>query len=87
MSEETYLFEPEIALYAEEDGLNAYKMIISSAGQYLNPEGKLIVEIGFSQKESILSILRYHNFTESIIVKDIAGHDRVIVAKHSKYVA
>jgi ribosomal protein L3 glutamine methyltransferase len=43
-----YRHEPVLALAAEEDGLAVVKRILSSACDYLTPEGVLIVEVGNS---------------------------------------
>jgi len=81
MSEETYIFEPDIALYASDNGLAAHKIIIASAHKYLKPCGKLVLEIGYLQKEAITNILREHAFTEPNVKQDLAGRDRVIIAR------
>ena len=81
MAEETYIFEPDLALYAADNGLSSYKEIIGSAYKYLTPNGKLILEIGYLQKKSIIEILQEHKFLNLNIYQDLAGHDRAIVAK------
>lgn len=77
---ETLLFEPELALYAAENGLAAYTAIISSAASYLKDGGKLFFEIGYSQRGKVLDILRTHGFTNVFTKKDLSGHDRIIIA-------
>jgi len=81
IAEETYLFEPDIALYAEEGGLSSYKAIISNAAKYLKPDGKLILEIGYLQKASIIEILQRHKFLNCTAWQDLAGYDRVIITE------
>ncbi len=73
-------FEPELALYADDAGFAAYKAIISSASAYLKDRGKLFFEIGYKQRDKVSEILRHYGFTDIITKKDLAGHDRVIVA-------
>jgi len=80
VSPSTILFEPDLALYADDDGLAAYKAIISSAYSYLKPGGKLFFEIGYNQRDKVLDILKGYGFTESVTKRDLAGHDRVIIA-------
>ena len=79
IADETYLFEPEIALYAADNGLANYKTIISTARQYLADGGKLLLEIGYLQKNALAEILKEYGFGFEIKT-DLAGHDRVIVS-------
>ncbi|MCB6185361.1 50S ribosomal protein L3 N(5)-glutamine methyltransferase [Leeia sp. TBRC 13508] len=46
-----YLHEPELALGSGEDGLDATRVILMNASQFLIPGGLLIVEIGFNREE------------------------------------
>lgn len=48
-------FEPESALYAEDDGLSLIKECIDAAPNYLNPGGYLLLEADRSQHEKIAS--------------------------------
>ena len=45
---EEYRHEPEQALASGEDGLDITRRILAQAGDYLNPNGVLIVEVGNS---------------------------------------
>ncbi len=44
--------EPNLALYAEDEGLAIYKQIAGGVEHHLNPHGKLYLEIGFRQQAS-----------------------------------
>ena len=72
--------EPEIALFAEENGLAIYRRIIEQAPQYLNLDGYLMFEIGIDESESIKAMMQT-NFKEIEIIKDLAGIDRVIIGR------
>jgi release factor glutamine methyltransferase len=50
------LHEPHAALYGGEDGLVFYRMLISEYPRYLNPNGKMILEIGYDQASAICSL-------------------------------
>jgi release factor glutamine methyltransferase len=80
MAEETRMFEPELALYAADNGLANYKIIIASASKHLKPQGKLLLEIGYLQRSSVLEILQQHDLNILKIHTDLAGCDRAIVA-------
>ena len=74
--------EPVIALDGGEDGLDFYRKIIFQADQFLFPAGYLALEIGYDQKEEVLSFIEQAKVYEKVICKeDLAGRDRVIIAK------
>jgi release factor glutamine methyltransferase len=45
-------YEPEIALFAGDDGLSVIRRLIAEAPKYLAPTGKLILEIGATQADT-----------------------------------
>lgn len=83
MSQETILYEPQDALFANDNGLRNYDKIISKATTFLNHEGKLFLEIGFNQSEAVVNILKKYQFTEITTLKDLSGHDRIIKATYN----
>jgi len=75
-------YEPEIAVYAGDDGLDFYRRIISESPAYLTQGGHLILEIGYGQAEEIKKLIEQSNaFADISITKDFAGIDRVIKAQ------
>ena len=74
--------EPDIALFAENDGLENYQIIIKNLDKVLNKGGVILFEIGFDQREAVLEICK-ENLTdyEAKAYKDISGNDRMIVVK------
>jgi release factor glutamine methyltransferase len=80
MSKETVDYEPDLALYADNNGLSSYQAIIQNARDFLGTNGKLILEIGYSQKEDISDILERSGFKDIEVKSDLAGLDRVIIA-------
>ncbi|MDR2592631.1 MAG: peptide chain release factor N(5)-glutamine methyltransferase [Chitinispirillales bacterium] len=73
-------YEPSIALYGGEDGLDYYRMISARAKMYLKDTGRIYLEIGFDQGVSVPNILRGDGWKDVAVVKDLAGRDRVAVA-------
>jgi len=71
-------WEPRMALTPEGDGLDAYREIARRVGQYLTPNGRIFVEIGWDQAQSVLDIFDETGFSDSLCVRDLAGKDRVI---------
>lgn len=70
--------EPILALDGKEDGLYFYKEIIKNAKGFLNPNGKLLFEIGFDQKESVTKLFDEAGFDNVYSKKDLAGLDRIV---------
>ncbi len=69
-------FEPEMALVSGEDGLDAIREIIASAQQYLLPQGRIIIEHGFSQGEAIHQLFATSSYRDIQAHDDLAGHWR-----------
>lgn len=73
-------FEPVTALDGHEDGLYFYRRIASEAPSYLKEGGRLLMEIGNDQGESVKGLLEKEGFTDIRIKQDLAGLDRVVIA-------
>lgn len=71
-------YEPFIALDGGDDGLKFYRIIAEKAFAALPAGGLLALEIGYNQKESVLSLLE--RFSRVCAFKDYGGNDRVIIA-------
>ncbi len=77
--------EPFGALDGGEDGLVFYGAIVKMASEYLRPAGILALEVGHDQSEAVSNlVVENNNYLSPQIIKDLAGIDRVIVAKHKK---
>lgn len=73
--------EPNIALTGGPDGLNYYKKIITQSQSILYPGGLLALEIGYNQAGEVKTLL--NNWDNIKIIKDHAGHNRVVLATKS----
>ena len=80
MSKETIDFEPDLALYADNEGLSSYQAIIQNAKKFLKNDGKLVFEIGYSQKNMILELLKHAELENTSVKQDLSGLDRIIIA-------
>lgn len=76
-------FEPRMALYGGEDGLDFYRILTHEAVKHLRRTsemgGYLIAEIGFDQGISVPELFTGAGFTEVKVIKDYAGLDRVVM--------
>ncbi len=78
-------YEPKLALYAGQDGLDIYRRIIERVEQFLKPDAVLMLEIGYSQGQAVKQLLeQVRIFAEITIEKDIHDNDRIVVAKNQK---
>ncbi|MBN2317419.1 MAG: peptide chain release factor N(5)-glutamine methyltransferase [Sedimentisphaerales bacterium] len=75
-------YEPRIALFAGEDGLDVYRKITEKADQFLKPEAALMLEIGYAQGPAVMELLEQTEaFAEIKIEKDFHDNDRIVTAK------
>ena len=72
--------EPHLALFADEDGLAIYRRIAEESKDYLNDGGKIYLEIGYKQGQSVPALFT-ENFPEKRVrtLKDQFGQDRMVV--------
>ena len=71
--------EPHIALDGGFDGMHFYKIIINNSGNYLEPNGKVFLEIGFDQKDKLFNLIEHSEICHNpVCIKDLSGNDRVI---------
>lgn len=75
---EVQTFEPMEALDGKEDGLYFYREIVAKCKDYLNPNGRILFEIGYDQGEDVSALLREAGFKDVRVIKDLAQNDRVV---------
>ena len=77
--------EPNMALFADEEGLAIYRQIIEGADRYLTPKGKLYFEIGYKQGQDLKKLLSLHFPDKRVrVLKDQFGQDRMVVVDDEK---
>ena len=71
--------EPHIALYANNNGLEYYEIILKDIKKYINKPGIIALEIGMNQGKKIKEIAKkYLKNYDFSIEKDLTGKDRFI---------
>lgn len=74
------LSEPHLALFADEDGLAIYRRIAEDAKDYLKDGGKIYLEIGYKQGQSVPELFRKYLPEKRVrTLKDQFGQDRMVV--------
>lgn len=75
-------YEPSLALYGGEDGLDSYRKIIPEALTYLKNGAYLTLEIGYSQAEGVKKLFtQYSGYGKIEIINDLSEIERVVNAK------
>lgn len=74
-------FEPRIALTPGGDGLEPYRAIAHEAAGHLNPDGYVLLEIGFDQAEAVQRLLHISGWRDVACIPDLNAKPRVIRAK------
>jgi release factor glutamine methyltransferase len=71
--------EPVVALDGGADGLDFYRRIMASAGEYLQEDGFLAFEHGYDQSASLSDLAKRAGYDKISTYKDLAGHNRVLI--------
>ncbi|VAW01440.1 Peptide chain release factor N(5)-glutamine methyltransferase [hydrothermal vent metagenome] len=79
LSDEVRLYDPQVALTDQADGLTAYRAILAGAGGHLNADGRLLVEIGWQQAAAVKGLFERAGFRDVRVLADLEGRDRGIV--------
>ncbi|MCP4221008.1 MAG: peptide chain release factor N(5)-glutamine methyltransferase [bacterium] len=69
--------EPKCALVADDQGYALIRKIIQKAHNYLEPGGRLLMEIGYNQSQATAEILKTNDFSNIGFFKDYAGIPRI----------
>ena len=71
-------YEPKIALDGGDDGLKFYRVIFDNVVNFLNPNGKVYMEIGYNQGDKLREMFNAYNYKNFKIIRDLSDNDRVI---------
>ena len=82
-------YEPKLALFTGDDGLDIYRRIIKDVNKFLKPDAALMMEIGYEQGRAVRELLesldstrdKQAGFGEIVVEKDHCGNDRIAIAK------
>ncbi len=77
---EVRLFDPEIALYGGEDGLDIVRQVSTTAQRLLRRGGTLVLEHGEVQSADIAGLLAADGWTAIAHHRDLLGRDRATTA-------
>lgn len=75
-------WEPKGALEAGADGLEAYRALAAQVPEALFPGGRVLLEIGFDQGQTVSDIFQTAGSRRTEIRQDLNGRDRVVIAQY-----
>ncbi len=77
-------YEPHLALYGGEDGLDFYRSIVKNFAPALKPGGYLAFEFGETQGDAICTILEENGYTVLERKKDYNDRERAVLAQYGR---
>ena len=72
-------YDPTLALYGGPDGLAPYQLIFGQAPAWLSQTGLVAVEIGWQQKDDVVSIAKQSGFRLLDARQDLGQRDRALL--------
>lgn len=82
MQQEVRDWEPHMALFAGDTGLEIYRNLLSQAQIAVKPGGTAMFELGYRSLEGVRTMLAPH-WTEMQVIADLAGWPRVLVLRRA----
>ena len=73
-------YEPIKALDGGVEGLSQIKKVIRKSSKLIKKNGILILEIGFGQKNKVVSLLKDNGFYINRTIRDLSNKDRCIIS-------
>lgn len=77
-------FEPHLALYGGDDGLDFYRSIAEKYKAALKPGGYLCFEFGDGQGDSVCEILKSNGYTILERSRDYNDRERAVIAQYGR---
>ena len=77
-------YEPHLALYGGEDGLDFYRSIAKNFAPALKPGGYLAFEYGDTQADDVCAILEKNGYTILERARDYNGRERAVLAQYGR---
>ena len=77
-------YEPHLALYGGEDGLDFYRAIAQNFAPALKPGGYLCFEFGMGQGDDVCQILTENGYTILERTRDYNSRERAVLAQYGR---
>lgn len=76
LMQEVAAYDPALALFGGDDGLDAYRKLLPWCAEHLIDEGLIVLEHGYQQSEDVICLAQKGNFKRTQCVLDITGLPR-----------
>jgi release factor glutamine methyltransferase len=83
LPDEVARWEPRSALVSGPTGLEALETIVAAAPAWLEPGGTLVLELAPHQAAAMRERALAAGFADVVVVEDLAGRDRALVARRA----
>ena len=77
-------YEPHMALFGGEDGLDFYRSLASNYRKALKPGGYMAFEFGEGQGDDVCAILEENGYTILERTRDYNGRERAVLAQYGR---
>ncbi len=74
-------WEPHVALFGGDTGLEIYQRLVSQAANAVVPGGRLMMELGYRSLDAVRAML-IDSWIDVDVIHDLAGLPRVLLATH-----
>ena len=81
IQKDVYDYEPHLALFSKNNGIEAYNKIISNLASRIDKNFFLFLEIGLGQASEVTKLLKNNGFTEILTKADLANIPRCVISK------
>jgi len=71
-------YDPPLALFGGEDGLDCYRILAHDTPLLLSSQGIAVLEIGIDQRRAVEALFHEKGFQTVFVMKDLAGIERAI---------
>ncbi len=74
-------WEPSMALFAADNGMARYDVLLAGAADHLESEGWLVLEVDARRATDTMARAVHHGFVNVRLIRDLSDRDRVLVAQ------
>jgi release factor glutamine methyltransferase len=79
LADQVFKYEPHLALFGGEDGLDFYKLMQAQFPSFLNNNARIYLEIGFDQAERVLDLFSQAPYYNARCLKDSNQNNRFVI--------